>query len=113
MQLQEYGLKINHISMYAPHMVFESRAKMNKFLYRVSYLMKTKCRNAMLPGYMNISRLITHAEQVQGDKRMEHAKQNKKAGTRNYDYSQQSVSCAKTYPTCPKYGKNHQGECLI
>ncbi|KAK4722522.1 hypothetical protein R3W88_012755 [Solanum pinnatisectum] len=27
--------------------------------------------------------------------------------------SQESVSGTKTYPTCPKYGKNHPGECLV
>ena len=41
---------------------------MNKFLYGVSDLVKTECRNAMLLGDMNISRLTTHAHQVEGDK---------------------------------------------
>ena len=27
--------------------------------------------------------------------------------------SQESVSGTKTYPTCPKFGKNHPGECLV
>ena len=44
---------------------------MNKFLYGVSDLVKTKCRNMMLLGDMNISRLMTHAQQVVGDKHME------------------------------------------
>ena len=33
MIVQEYGLKFNQISLYAPHMVAYSRAQMNKFLY--------------------------------------------------------------------------------
>ena len=45
--------------------------------------MKAKCRNAMLLGDMNISKLMTHAH---GDKLMEHDKENKKARTGNYDY---------------------------
>ena len=41
---------------------------MNKFLYGVLDLVKTECRNVMLHGDMNISRLMTHAQQVEGDK---------------------------------------------
>ncbi|TMW85145.1 hypothetical protein EJD97_023701 [Solanum chilense] len=48
-----------------------------------------ECRNAMLLGDMNISRLMTHAQQVEGNKIRELAKDNKKSRTKNYDYSQQ------------------------
>ncbi|XP_069149164.1 uncharacterized protein [Solanum lycopersicum] len=41
------------------------------------------------PGDMNISSLMTHAQQVECDKLKEQAKENKKARTRNYDYSKQ------------------------
>ena len=61
MTVQEYGLKFNQLSRYAPHMVVDSRAQMNKFLYGVSDLVKTKCRNAMLLENMKISRIMTHA----------------------------------------------------
>ena len=87
MTVQEYGLKLKQISRYAPYMVADSRDQMNKFLYGVSDLVKTECRNAMLLGDMNISRLTTHAHQVEGDKLREQAKENKKARTWNYDYS--------------------------
>ena len=70
-------------------MVADSRAHMNKFLYGVSHLVKTECTNAMLLGDMNISRIMTHAHQVEGDKLREHAKENKNSRTGNYDYSQQ------------------------
>ncbi|KAK4724175.1 hypothetical protein R3W88_026954 [Solanum pinnatisectum] len=70
----------------------------------------------MLLENMNISRLMTHAQQVEGDKLREHAKDNKKARTGNYEAlgskSQGSVSGTRTYPTCPKCGKNHLGKCL-
>ena len=75
------------LSRYVPHMVANSRAQMNMFLYEESDLVKTECRNAMLLGDMNISRLMTHAHQVEGDKLREQAKENKKARTGNYDYS--------------------------
>ena len=88
MIVQEYGLKFNQLSRYAPQMVDESRAQMNKFLYGVSDLVKTECRNAMLLADMNISRLITHAQQVEGGKLTEQAKENKKARKGNYDYTQ-------------------------
>ncbi|WMV29749.1 hypothetical protein MTR67_023134, partial [Solanum verrucosum] len=39
---------------------------------------KTECRNAMLLGDMDISRLMTHAHQVEGDKLKELAKDNKR-----------------------------------
>ena len=65
---------------------------MNKFLYGVSNLVKTECKNAMLLGYMNISRIITHAQHVEGDKFREHSKENEKARTGNYDYSQHNSS---------------------
>ena len=64
---------------------------MNKFLYEVSDLVKNKCRNVMLLGDMNISSFMNYAQQVEGDKLREHAKDNKKARTGNYDYSQQKL----------------------
>ncbi|KAK4709964.1 hypothetical protein R3W88_004477 [Solanum pinnatisectum] len=65
----------------------EARAQINMFLYGVSDLVKTECKNAMLLEDMNISRLMTHAQQVEGDKIREQAKENKKSRTGNYDYS--------------------------
>ena len=89
MTVQQYELKFNKISSYAPHMVANPMAHMNRFLYEVSALVKIKYRNAMLVGDMNISRLMTHAQQVEGDKFREQTKENKKARTGNYEYSQQ------------------------
>ena len=45
-------------------MIADFLAQINKFLYEVSYLVKTECRNAVLLGDMNISRLMIHAKQV-------------------------------------------------
>ena len=56
--------------------------------------MKTKCINDMSLGDMNISRLMTHAHQVEGDKLKEQAMENKKARIGNYDYFQHKlVAC--------------------
>ena len=49
--------------------------------------MKIECTNAMLHRNMNITRLMTHAQQVEGDKLREHIKESKKANDGNYDYS--------------------------
>ena len=41
---------------------------MNKFLYGVLNMVKSECRNSMLLGDINISRIMTHAQQFEGDK---------------------------------------------
>lgn len=46
-------------------------------------LVKTECRNGMLMVNMNISRIMTHDQQVEGDNRTKHDQENKKVGTRN------------------------------
>lgn len=60
--VHEYKLKFTHLSMYAPYMVVDSRSQMSKFFFGVSNLVRTKCRNAMLLGNMDISRLMTYAQ---------------------------------------------------
>lgn len=40
--VQEYGIKRTQLSRYSPHMVANSSAQMNMFLYEVSDFMKTK-----------------------------------------------------------------------
>ena len=73
-------------------MVADSMDKMNKFLYGVSNLGKIECKNSMLPGDINISRLMTQAQQVEGNNLKKHAKENKKARTGNYDSVGRNVS---------------------
>ena len=91
MTFQEYMLKFKKLSRYDPHMVSEWRVQMNKFLYKVSDLVKTECRNAMLLGDMNIYRIMTHTQQIEGNKIREHSKESEKARILNYDYSQQKL----------------------
>ena len=78
-------------SRYAPHRVVDSMVKMNKFLYRVLDFVKTECLNVMLLGDKNIFRIMTYVMQVDGDKLREHTKENNKAKTGNYYYSQQKL----------------------
>ena len=60
---------------------------MNKFFYEVLDLVKTECRSAMLLRDMNMSMLMTHVQQVEGDKIREQDNKNKKSRTRNHVYS--------------------------
>ena len=62
MTVQEYGLKFNQLCRYSPHMVADSGAQKNKFLYGVLDFVKIECINAMSLWDMNISRLMTHAQ---------------------------------------------------
>ncbi|XP_049357020.1 uncharacterized protein LOC125821666 [Solanum verrucosum] len=92
-------------------MVIDLRAQMSKFLFGISDLVKTDCRNAMLLGDIDIYRYMTHAHQVEGETLREMAKDNKKARTGNYEYSHQRQG-NRTFPTVPKYGKNNPSECF-
>ena len=51
--------------------------------------MKTECRNETLLGDMKSYRIMTHTQQVEDYNLRKQAKQNKKARSANYDYSQQ------------------------
>ena len=81
MMVQEYELNFNQFSMYAPHMIAYSKTHMNNFLYGVSDLVKSECINPMLLGDMNMSRLMTNAQKVEGDKHRKQDKDNKKSRT--------------------------------
>ena len=61
MTVQEYGLKFNQLSRYAPYMVVDSTGQIYKFLYKVLDSVKTECKNAILMGDMSFSRIMTHA----------------------------------------------------
>ena len=71
-------------------MVADSMAEMKKFLHGLLDLMKIELRNTMFLENMNISMLMTHAHQVEGEKIRKQSKENKNASTGNYEYSQQN-----------------------
>ena len=54
-------------------MVVDFMDKMNKFLRGVSNLVKIECKNVILLGDINISRIMTHSQQVEGNNIKEHA----------------------------------------
>ena len=83
MLVKEYELKFTHLSKYSPHMVANSRAHMSKFLFSVSNLIKSKCRNDILLADMDTSKLMSHGPHVKGYKLREMSKDIKNSWTRN------------------------------
>jgi len=61
MSVKEYSLKFTQLSKYAPTLVANSRARMNKFVMGVSDLVEEECHTAMLHHDMDISRLMAYA----------------------------------------------------
>lgn len=59
---QDYEFKLIQLSRNSPHIVADSRAKMNKFLYSVLDLKKIEYRNAMVLENMKTYSLLTHAQ---------------------------------------------------
>ncbi|WMV29306.1 hypothetical protein MTR67_022691 [Solanum verrucosum] len=70
--------RVHHLSKYAPHMVADPRAQIIKFLFGVSDLVKTECKNYILLWDMDISIIMTHAQQVDREKLREMAKGQKR-----------------------------------
>lgn len=68
MLVQDNELKFTQLSKYAPYVVTNRRLPKIKFLYGVSHLLKIEWSNVILLGYMDISKLMTYAPNVDWDK---------------------------------------------
>ena len=62
--MKEYNRKFTQVSKYAPTMVVDSRAKMNKFVMGISDLVVNECMLAMLIDSIDISSLMVHTNQL-------------------------------------------------
>ncbi|MCF7184035.1 retrotransposon gag domain-containing protein, partial [Corynebacterium sp. MC-13] len=68
MSVREYTLKFNQLSKYAPHLVADPRSRMNKFVMGVFDLISEEYRSAILISDIDLSRLMTYAEQIEEEK---------------------------------------------
>ena len=87
MTVREYCLKFNQLAKYAPDLVADNRASMSKFVTGVSSYVVKECRSAMLNSEMNLSRLMTHAQQIEVDKIKERyrMRKNKRARSEQHE----------------------------
>lgn len=64
MNVREYSLKLTKLSKYAPLLVVDPHARMNKFMSGVSDLVLQECHIAMMVKDMDISHLMTYVEWI-------------------------------------------------
>ena len=69
-------------------MVANSRAKMNKFVMRISDLVDNECNSAMLIPRMDMSTLMVHAEQIDEQKHKQVGKKFKRTRAEDGNSSQ-------------------------
>ena len=66
MTVREYSLKFTKLSKYATTIVANPRAKISQFMSGLNDTLVNACRSAILNTKMDISRLMTHMEEVEG-----------------------------------------------
>ena len=68
MTVKEYCLKFNQLAKYAPDLMADPRSSMSKFVTGVSGLVLKERRIDMLNKYMDLAKLIMHAQKIEIDK---------------------------------------------
>lgn len=69
MSSKEYALKFDQFSRYAPEMVSNIRARMNKFALGMSHELVLKSKVTLFNKYIDISSLVMYMHQVDKGKK--------------------------------------------
>ena len=88
MSMREYSLKFTKLSKYASTIIANPRAKMSQFMSGLNDTLKNACRSAMLNSEMDIARLMTHMEEVEGQDMKEQRMREFKRARREGNFSQ-------------------------
>ena len=86
MCVKEYSLKFTQLSKYAPTMVADSRAKINKFVMEISDLVVNEYRLELIP-IMDVSHVMVHAEQIEEHNLKQVGRELKKVRTKDENSS--------------------------
>lgn len=92
--VKENSLKFTQLDNYAPTIVVNFRAQMSKFIYGVFKDAVMVCRMDMMVKKMNISRLMVHAQYIDNEKLKDNKKENKRAKTGCFSFSQHRSNSA-------------------
>jgi len=66
MSVREYSLKFTRLSKYAKMIVANPRAKMSQYMSELNDTLANACHSAMLNNDIDIARLMTHMEEIEG-----------------------------------------------
>ena len=66
MSVREYSLKFTKLSKYASTIIANPRAKMSRFMSGLNDTLVNASHSAMLNTKMDIARLMTHMQEVEG-----------------------------------------------
>ncbi|XP_015060397.1 uncharacterized protein LOC107006340 [Solanum pennellii] len=109
MTVRDYSLKFVKMSSYDTFLVSNNRDEMSRFLTGITGDLEEKCRDAMLPNNMDLSRLMVHVHQVEDNQKKGGVSDARKPKT--YDQAGPS-NCGNrnNFGVCeqPKFKKGHR-----